>query len=228
LLWGVVLKAPELDMPTGEIGPSPELLGRLALNPRDESAWRQLYLEARPLVFAMAFRRLRGAKDIADDVTQEVFARLALYLPFDNLRTPVAFRGYLWSTTRNVIIDYMHKVARGQEVLGDTPDAWLDDLARVAKPSERDDPARILEYQEALEGILSVLSEVDRRIIEFLIQGWALAEIADELDISYNNVSVRLHRARTQIALHLRARQQANEKKPRNDVNDTPEMQSKR
>lgn len=89
--------------------------------------------------------------------------------------------------------------------------AWLKALTRTASsrrfrhehhpvvPLTRDievaEDTRIAEMRETLETLIAYLPDDDRRLMNYLLDGFRLDEIALELDISLDAVHRRYHRA---------------------------------
>jgi RNA polymerase sigma-70 factor (ECF subfamily) len=74
-------------------------------DPADAGAWREFVELYRPLLLAYMQRQGRSGPD-ADDVVQDVLARLVRALPrFDLNRVSGRFRTWLWQVTRNALVD---------------------------------------------------------------------------------------------------------------------------
>jgi RNA polymerase sigma factor (sigma-70 family) len=163
-------------------------LHRLTEDAKDERAWVELYVCLRPYVFAIAYRHLRGNGGLADDVTQDVFVRLAEAPPFPRLGDPGQLRGYVAAMTRNLAISQVRRLA-------------VDSAREVESLQATEVPP--FEKLLALEEILDELKPEDRRLLELVIEGRRLPEVAELLGLSYSAAGVRLHRLRRRIATRL-------------------------
>lgn len=84
-----------------------------ALTKGDPAAFREIYERYQGMVFLFAFR-LTKSKDTADDVVQELFAKI--WEQRQSIRIEKNFEGYLRTITRNLIMDFFRKAARSREL----------------------------------------------------------------------------------------------------------------
>lgn len=128
-----------------------------------------------------------GGKDVSEDLVHEVLVRA--YTRHDQLTDPAKLRAWLYSITRNVIVDYF-RAQRPHDPLPDNlPDAADDNapnaeqqLASCLEPLIRQLPE---EYAEAL-----LLSDID---------GMPQANIAEKFDLSLSGAKSRIQRARKML-----------------------------
>src|SRR5262245_57546191 len=86
----------------------------------DQDAWRQFVDLYAPLVFGWARRRGLQEADAAD-LTQEVLRAVARALPAQGYDpTRGAFRGWLYTVTRNKLNTFQGRQARGERGSGDS------------------------------------------------------------------------------------------------------------
>ncbi len=117
---------------------------------------------------------------------------------------PSLLSAFLGKITRNLSFDRykrLHREKRG----GHGIDAVLDELAECV--SGRDDPEKRREERELKEEIDRFLFQLpeDKRCM-FILRYWygdGIAEIADRMKRSENNVSVSLSRIRRKLKVHL-------------------------
>ena len=163
-------------------------IAKLAVSPDDEAAWRDLYLVAWPYVLTVMYRLLRGARELAEDASQEVFRRLARTSPFGELLDPDDFRAYLWTLCRNVSRNYMRKLGLRK--------ISLAHLRENLPKSSVDDPHYEMEAKELLDLLASRLEHGDREILRLLFEGYSLRDIVESTGLTYANTAVRIHRMR--------------------------------
>ncbi len=161
----------------------------LARAGRDPQALETLFYRHRDTVFRQALARC-GSRDLADDITQEVFLRLAGY------RRPVfrraRFSTWLYRVTGNVAIDLWRKGKR-TSTSGDA----LPEQA-VADTSEQR-----LELERALS-VMAALPERQRQAFELrILEQWSTEETAAAMQISKGAVKTHLHRALTAVRKQL-------------------------
>jgi len=160
------------------------------LRSSDTSALGELFAEHGDMVFRAALR-LTGNRADAEDVTQEVFVRLAGAIR-GFTGSAAHFPGWLRRVAVRQALMHLRGGRRRREVSVDsvssltmTADAALERLS--------------------IESALAQLSD-DQRTVFLLkeVEGYAHAEIAELLGISTANSEVRLHRARRQLCTLLR------------------------
>ena len=158
----------------------------------DQSAWRIFFDRYQPVM--VAFARMKGAGDDAEDVVQEVFANLAkVFRAGCYVRDKGRFRNYLAKMLKNEMVSRF----RREQVRPEGNSVNLDAVEDVAngelrvEPSfaevEADDKAwELARHRAAVEHILSktALSEQSRRIYrELMATGDNCAEVARRLGL---------------------------------------------
>lgn len=141
---------------------------------------------------AVAYRRLGGRRDLAEDAAQEAFLRLLRAQPFARLADGHALRGFVWRIADNVA----RTCRRAIEASGhhESLDAVLEDAPGTDAAQDR-----ILEAREKLGSTLAGLQPVDRQILVMTAVGNTIKEIAEATGLSYSNAAVRLHRLRNHL-----------------------------
>ena len=160
-------------------------LKALAADRSDEQAWTGLYKQMRPYIFTVAYRKLSGQSEPAEEITQDVFLRLVRYCPFERLQAPEAFRAYVCQVVGNEVNRTMAKTGRRFKV-----DATLKPDQTSTEPSEQ------VLADEAWKLVTSNLNKIDRLILKMSSEGHSGKAIAAKLQMTPNNVAVRLFRAR--------------------------------
>lgn len=155
----------------------------------------QLYQQHRARALAIA-RRIVGDEDDAEDVVQDVFARLA--------RKPEGFNGRsAWTT-------WLHRVMVNSSI------NWLRARKRREKlghePSETPSPeaqAVGAEMQRHFQDALAQVSEQQRQVLYLReVRGFSYPEIAQVLRIPEGTVKSSLHRGRQRALAVLEERGQ--------------------
>ena len=138
--------------------------------------------------------RLIGNRDLAEDLTQEVFLRVYQGLPGFSLRS--RFTTWLFQVTKNRVLDEMRALERRPRSV-----AMLDDMPGldvVDQPFER---------TETIDAVWRAVEElnVDLKMALLLrdVVGFSYAEIADSLEITLATVKWRIYKAREEVAAAL-------------------------
>jgi RNA polymerase sigma-70 factor (ECF subfamily) len=149
----------------------------------DQSAWAELVERFSGYVYAIVSRGFGLAQHDAEDVFQEVFARL--YEQLDGLRDDAAVRPWIAQTARHLAIDRIRASKREGpgESEGDVEPAELDPQL------ERLDEA--LSVREALGDLPAHCQEV---LTRFFIRDESYATISAAIDVSPGTIASRISR----------------------------------
>jgi len=172
----------------------------------DKEAFEGLVRRHQHRVFAVAGGILRRREDV-EDIAQQVFVKA--YFSLKRFDQRAAFSTWLYKITVNECWDLLRK----KKV---RPLVYESDLseeqAQQFSASERvqsgaQDISDKLEAQQQVELLLQGLDERDRMMLILKeVEGFAIEEIAEILDLNANTVKVRLFRARRRIVNHARKR----------------------
>ena len=139
--------------------------------------------------------RYTGDADLADDVVQDVFVRLAERPPGHREQ----LRGWLFRVATTIAIDAQRR-ARRRTVLVNEQASSLP----VAEPSPS--PARLGEQEEVrtlVRGALATLSEKERAVLLMREEGFTHREIADAVGTTTGSVGTMFARALNKLAARL-------------------------
>lgn len=170
----------------------------------DLAAFNNLVERYQGPVYNLCFRML-GAREAAEDATQEAF--ISSYRNLKRFRGE-AFRPWLFRIAANACYDEMRRRRSKPALSLDEPrgegELRMDVPAKSESPEER---AERLELQEALRDALAALPH-DQRLAVILrdLQGLDYAEIAEVTGASLGAVKSRLNRARRRLCSLLRDR----------------------
>lgn len=162
----------------------------------DRDAFCRLYAKYRGKLRLFIIRFLHSA-DMADDICQDVFTIIWVNRRF--LDTEASFQGYLYTITRNRILNFIrdssHMQALDEYILAQAIDAGEDTFALVTAG----------ELEEALAQAVERLTGRQKEI--FLMsrnQGLSHREIARILNLSPGTVNDHITNALKAIQAHLR------------------------
>jgi len=157
----------------------------------DPRAWEIVITGSWGTALAVAHRVLRGQLEPAQDVAQEVFRRIVQYCNFQELQDADEFLAYLRAVSLNASRDALRRLAPR------AADVPLEDLETGREPRSRPEtPEEILLARQLREELLAQLDPTDQKLLQLLIAGYSLGEIAKRLGLTYSNAGVRLYRLR--------------------------------
>ena len=160
----------------------------------DQAAWNELVERFSRYVYAICFQAFRLSQHDAEDVFQEVFARV--YQHLERLRSDEAIRPWIAQLTRRLCIDRLR--SGGREGPAD-----LDDL----------DSATLDETLAGLDEALTVRASHDadgdpcREILDrFFCRDQSYKAIGEALDIPAGTIASRISRCLAKVKAELEGR----------------------
>jgi len=157
-------------------------------------------------VFAVAGGILRRREDV-EDIAQQVFVKA--YFSIKRFDQRAAFSTWLYKITVNECWDLLRKKkVRPLLYESDLSEEQNQQFSAAEKfESGAQDVSDKLEAQQRVEILLQGLDERDRMMLILKeVEGFAIEEIAEILDLNANTVKVRLFRARRRIVNQARKR----------------------
>jgi RNA polymerase sigma factor (sigma-70 family) len=160
----------------------------------DEAAWNELVERFSRYVYAICFQAFRLPPQDAEDVFQEVFARV--YQNLDRLRSDEAIRPWIAQLTRRLCIDRLRSGSR------EGP-ADLDDL----EPAVFDETLATLDEALTVRACLDVVGDPCREILDrFFCRDESYKVIGEALDIPAGTIASRISRCLAKVKVELEGR----------------------
>jgi RNA polymerase sigma-70 factor (ECF subfamily) len=153
----------------------------------DWNSFKELYILYKPLLMAFVFRHLKNRED-SEEIVQDVFARV--WEQRQNINADLSFKSFLFTITKNKIIDYFRKVK--------TENLYTNYIANYIEIIQDTTNSNIAskEINQSLSKAISLLPE-KRKTVFLLSKKFNLSrnEIAQFLNISENTVKNHLQEA---------------------------------
>lgn len=182
----------------------PELVRRAQAE--DKEAFEELVRRHQHRVFAVAGGILRRREDV-EDIAQQVFVKA--YFSLKRFDQRAAFSTWLYKITVNECWDLLRK-KKVRPLIYESD--LSEEQARQFDGSEKHenlgpDTSETLEMRQHVDRLLAGIDERDRMMLILKeVEGFAVEEIAQMLDLNANTVKVRLFRARRRIVSQARKR----------------------
>ena len=172
----------------------------------DKEAFEELVRRHQHRVFAVAGGILRRREDV-EDISQQVF--LKAYFSLKRFDQRAAFSTWLYKITVNECWDLLRK--KKVRPLIYESDMSEEQARQVLASEEKEaggpDISDHLAARQRVEHLLEGLEERDRLMLILKeVEGFAVQEIAEVLDLNANTVKVRLFRARRRVISQARKR----------------------
>jgi RNA polymerase sigma-70 factor, ECF subfamily len=165
----------------------------------DQEAFEELIRRHQNRVFAVASGIIHRREDV-EDISQQVFVKA--YFSLKRFDQRAAFSTWLYKITVNECWDLLRKrKVRPLVYESDLSEEQAKQmLASDVSAATRPDISETLAARQQVELLLEGLDERDRvMLILKEVEGFAIEEIAEVLDLNSNTVKVRLFRARKKI-----------------------------
>ena len=203
-------RVPKLELPATPVAPvklnppggDRELVRRAQAD--DKEAFEELVRRHQHRVFAVAGGILRRREDV-EDIAQQVFVKA--YFSLKGFDQRAAFSTWLYKITVNECWDLLRKKkVRPLLYESDLSEEQARQFGATEELESRaPDIGEQLASREHVENLLSALDPRDRMMLILKeVEGFAVEEIAEILDLNANTVKVRLFRARRRIVSRAR------------------------
>lgn len=152
----------------------------------DKKYFPHFYKENVKRIFRFFFFRVSGRREIAEDLTQDVFVKA--FNAFESYDPETSRSAWLYMIARNHFINHLEKTKPGVslEELEHLPMGTVDWATILSK---KYDTARVLDAIESLP-------EEDKTLVRLkFLEGWGYADIAEVLGKSAATLRVKTHRA---------------------------------
>jgi RNA polymerase sigma factor (sigma-70 family) len=160
----------------------------------DQEAWAALVDRFSRYVYAIAVQGFRLREQDAEDVFQEVFARV--YERLDTLRSDEAVQPWIAQLTRRLCVDRLRAGSR-EEASDETDAAGVADEDALARIDEA------LDVHEAMDG----LSDNCREILDrFFARDESYRTIGEALDLPAGTIASRISRCLVKLREQLEGR----------------------
>ena len=172
---------------------------------QDKEAFEQLVRRHQHRVFAVAGGILRRREDV-EDIAQQVFVKA--YFSLKRFDQRAAFSTWLYKITVNECWDLLRKKkVRPLVYESDLSEEQARQFSAPDRGGSVQDISEKLEAQEHVERLLEGIDKRDRMMLILKeVEGFAVEEIAEILNLNANTVKVRLFRARRRIVKQARMR----------------------
>lgn len=173
---------------------------------QDKEAFEELVRRHQHRVFAVAGGILRQREDV-EDIAQQVFVKA--YFSLKRFDQRAAFSTWLYKITVNECWDLLRKKkVRPLVYESELSEEQARQLgASDAGAARGPDISDRLQARQRVERLLQGLDERDRTMLILKeVEGFAVEEIAEILDLNANTVKVRLFRARRRLVSQARKR----------------------
>lgn len=149
------------------------------------SVFETLHNSYHPMVLQMCTGFMKGDKDLAADLSQDVFINVWNALP--NFRSESSHKTWIYRIAVNTCLQHIRKAKNKESVSIEYAGA-----ATETGPDKN-------EQEKELMTAIGLLENVDRLIIMMVLDELEYEEIARVIGISENNLRVKIHRIKLKL-----------------------------
>ncbi|HZY82898.1 MAG TPA: RNA polymerase sigma factor [Cyclobacteriaceae bacterium] len=150
-----------------------------------QTVFEQLHTAYQPMVMQMCTGFVKGDRDIAADLSQEVFINVWNALP--GFRSESSHKTWIYRITVNTCLQYIRKSKNKTRLP-------LEHAGTVTETPNTEE-----ERASSLMRSIGQLENVDRLIIMMVLDELEYEEIARVMGISENNLRVKIHRIKLRL-----------------------------
>ena len=183
------------DVRTAEAARDESIVRALAAAPRDQRLWLAFYDKLRPPLYYSMYRLCRGERELARDLTQEAFERFFRYAELSRFDSDAHALAYLRQIARFELRDELFHRRRERT----SQATLLEPAAEPVAPERAEDAAEEAEALADLAMLARDLSAEEQALLNRLLAGKKVTEIAQALHLSYGTAAVRVHRLMNKI-----------------------------
>lgn len=166
----------------------------------DATAFEEIVLIYQNRLLAV-LQHLTGSRDLAEDLTQEVFLRI--YRARERYTPGAKFSTWLFTIANNVASNARRTMARRREVQVESTDSGGVDVAQLALAGSGLMPTRQLDKSEMRDVVKLAVEALNERqrmaVLLSKFEDMSYADIADVMQLSPQAVKSLLSRARTSL-----------------------------
>lgn len=178
----------------------PDVRLMLRVRDGDATAFEEIVLIYQNRLLAV-LQHLTGSRDLAEDLTQEVFLRI--YRARERYTPGAKFSTWLFTIANNVASNARRTMARRREVQVESTDSGGVDVAQLALAGSGLMPTRQLDKSEMRDVVKLAVEALNERqrmaVLLSKFEDMSYADIADVMQLSPQAVKSLLSRARTSL-----------------------------
>lgn len=147
-----------------------------------------IYRLHHPMVLQMCLGFVRGDKDTANDLSQEIF--ITVWNNLDKFRGASSYKTWIYRITVNTCLQYIKK----------------DKKEKITTTSEIDNQTSIIETEDTIDHDVSKLykaigelKKIDRLIIIMVLENEDYDNISEVIGIKATNLRVKIHRIKKRL-----------------------------
>ncbi len=157
------------------------------MSKNNQQLFEKIYKQCYPMVLQMCLGYMKGDKDLANDLAQEVF--INIWNAMDNFRSKSTYKTWVYRITVNTCLQYIRKEKNTKKV----------SIEKVEHALREESDNVISEQNQSLYNAIGALEEIDRLLIMMVLDGQDYENISEVMGIKPTNVRVKIHRIKKRL-----------------------------
>ncbi|WP_196889068.1 RNA polymerase sigma factor [Aureivirga sp. CE67] len=155
--------------------------------------FEDIHKQYSPMVLQMCLGFVKGDRDIANDLSQEIF--ISIWSNLEKFKGESSYKTWIYRITVNTCLQYVKKDKKEKEMLSSSVEnqpALVDSGKEEAQDNSR------------LYRAIGQLKEIDRLIIMMVLENQDYENISEVIGINAINVRVKIHRIKKRLETILK------------------------
>ncbi len=157
------------------------------MSKKNQQLFESIYKQCFPMVLQMCLGFMKGDKDLANDLSQEVF--INIWNAIDRFKGQSTHKTWVYRITVNTCLQYIRKEKKKNRLSIEKISHVLID---ESKSVDND-------HNKSLYRAIGKLEELDRLLIMMVLEGQDYENISRVLGIKPTNVRVKIHRVKKRL-----------------------------
>ncbi len=156
-------------------------------------SFEAIYHKHHPMVLQMCLGFVKGDKDIANDLSQEIF--ISVWNNLDKFRGASSYKTWIYRITVNTCLQYVKKEKKERTI----PTLEIENQTSIIE-TEKTTNRNVSELYNAI----GQLKKVDRLIIMMVLENQDYDSISEVIGIKPTNLRVKIHRIKKRLETILK------------------------
>ncbi len=157
------------------------------MSKKNQQLFESIYQQCFPMVLQMCLGFMKGDKDLANDLSQEVF--INIWNAVGSFKGQSTYKTWVYRITVNTCLQYIRKEKKKNKL----------PLEKVAYILVDESQSPDTDQNQSLYRAIGTLEELDRLIIMMVLEGQDYDNISNVLGIKTTNVRVKIHRIKKRL-----------------------------
>lgn len=157
------------------------------MSKKNQLLFEDIYQQCFPMVLQMCLGFMKGDKDLANDLSQEVF--INIWKSVDSFKGKSTYKTWVYRITVNTCLQYIRKEKKKNKL----------SIEKVEHTLMAESQESTNDQNQSLYRAIGKLEELDRLIIMMVLEGQDYENIAHVMGIKPTNVRVKIHRIKKRL-----------------------------